>query len=360
MFTIEMLPAERGDCLWVRWGDAGEHVMLIDGGPSKTIPALVPELERRIKELPGRDDRVELLVQTHIDLDHIEGLVSLLSGPERVRLFRDIWFNGRHHLVATLGPKEGELITAMLAEEPDRWNRAFDGGAVVVPDAPEPLPVVELAGGMRLTLLAPTSDALAKLAPEWDKWAAKFTEVPKVPKKWERVDVLGAFDPELMAKAPFKEDRSAPNGAGIAFIAEYANRRGLFAADVPPRFLLAAFERLPAHMRLKSGDHKGRVKLDAVKMSHHGSRNNTSLELCQAISCPRWLVSTNGARFSHPHIEALSRVIVSQRRPTFVLNYVTQFVDDIMDGDGDRWRVVTPRKIRGGGYEEGVLLRLIP
>lgn len=359
MFNVEMLPAERGDCLWVRWGDAGEHVMLVDGGPSQTIGTLVPELERRLKELPGGDDRVELLVQTHIDLDHIEGLVSLLSDPDRVKLFRDVWFNGRQHLLDTLGPAEGEMFTAALRQHHERWNRAFGGMAVVVPDAPEPLPVVELADGMRLTLLTPTADALAKLAPEWDKWASKVSGTPEVPKKWQRDDILGGFDPKLLASAPFKEDRSAPNGAGIAFIAEYRNRRVLFAADVPPRFLLAAFERLPAGMRVKTGPNAGRVKLNAVKMSHHGSRNNTSQELCDAIACPRWLVSTNGARFGHPHLEALARVIVSQGRPTFVLNYVTPFVEDLLDGAGDRWRVVTPRKVRGGDYGEGVVVKLM-
>lgn len=359
MLTIEMLPAERGDCLWVRWGDAGEYVMLIDGGPSQTIETLVPELERRLRELPGSDDRGELLVLTHIDADHIQGVVSLLSGPGRVRLFRDVWFNARRHLLDVLGPAEGEMITDALAADPERWNRAFGGEAVAVDEPPSPLPEVELAGGMRLTLLAPTRAALAALAPEWEKWASKVTGRPQVPKTWQRSDVLGAFSPEVWAGARDSEDRSRPNGAGIAFIAEYGRRRVLFAADVPPRFLLAALERLPGRMRVKTGPDANRVKLDAVKMSHHGSRNNTSRQLCEAISCPRWLVSTNGARFGHPHPEALARVILSQTKPpTFVLNYVTDAVTDLIEGAGSRWKVVTPKRGRDGSYAEGVVLKL--
>lgn len=358
MFTIEMMPAERGDCMWVCWGDAGEHVMLIDGGPSQTIETLVPELERRLASLPGGDNRVELLVQTHIDADHIQGVVSLLSAPGRVRLFRDVWFNGRHHLTDVLGPAEGEMVTAALESEPARWNRAFNGAAVVVPNAPAALPVVELTGGLKLTLLAPSSSALGALSTEWERWASKVTGRPAVPKKWQRSDVLGAFDPEVWASGKYTEDRSKPNGAGIAFVAEYGRRRVLFTADVPPRYLVEAFARLPDSMRVKSGPDAGRVRFDAVKMSHHGSRNNTSQELCGAIASPRWLISSNGARYGHPHPEALARVILSQNRPpSFVLNYVTPAVEDLIEGAGTRWKVVLPKRVNGE-YEEGVVVSL--
>ena len=114
MFTIDLLPAERGDCLWVTWGPAGEHVMLIDGGPSQTIATLVPELERRLAALGTGDDRVELLVETHIDADHIQGLVSLLSDERRVPLFRDVWFNGLKHVRGVLGVGEAEMSHAIV------------------------------------------------------------------------------------------------------------------------------------------------------------------------------------------------------------------------------------------------------
>ncbi len=354
MFRIDLLPAERGDCLWVTWGDAGEHAMLIDGGPSQSLGTLVPELERRLAALPGATDRVELLVQTHLDADHIQGIVSLLSDPARVPLFRDVWFNGLRHVRDVLGASEGELLTAALAAHPDRWNAAFAGGAVVVPDAPAPLPVVELAGGLRLTLLAPTRAALAALAQGWEAYVAKLVAPPTVPKRWRRRDVLGAFDPDLWAGAPFSEDRSKPNGSGIAFVAEYGRRRVLFAADVPPRFLLAAFDRTPASWR----DRSGRLRFDAIKMSHHGSRNNTSPAFCAAVSCPRWLVSTDGAQFGHPHPEALARVIASQPTPpTFVLNHVTPLVGDLIEGAGERYRVRTPTR-RNGTYARGVSIAL--
>lgn len=343
---IEMLPAERGDCLWVTYGTPERHV-LIDGGPVQTMGTLVPELERRLAALGPGDDRVELLVQTHIDADHIQGLTSLLSDPERVKLFRDVWLNGyRHVQSAVLGAPDAEMLTASLLLHPQRWNAAFGGEAVCVPRS-GPLPVVELAGGLKLTLLAPTREALAALAPEWEKAVGELAGKGRpTPASRRRGGVLG-FDADVAAAAPFKEDRSKPNSAGIAFIAEADGRRVLFLADVPPRFVLAAFDRLGP----------GAQRFDAVKLSHHGSRNNTSLELCRRISSPRWLVSTNGAQFGHPDAEALARVIVTQDRPTFWFNYETKFAADVVAGAGSRYSVELP-PMRGGKRGEGIVVDL--
>ena len=110
-----MLPAQRGDALWLTCGERGgqTHHVLVDGGPQETIPTLVPELERRIRALPGETNRVELFVITHIDADHIQGAVSLLSDADRVPLFGDIWFNGwKHHQPELLGRRDTERLTA--------------------------------------------------------------------------------------------------------------------------------------------------------------------------------------------------------------------------------------------------------
>src|SRR4051812_27532811 len=112
MFQVEMLPAERGDALWLTYGEEPDlHHVLIDGGPQETIRTLVPAIEQRVKALPGASDRLELLVISHIDADHIQGIVSLLSDKRRVRLFRDVWFNGYRHL-GLLGGPDGERLTA--------------------------------------------------------------------------------------------------------------------------------------------------------------------------------------------------------------------------------------------------------
>ena len=52
MFTIEVLPAQRGDCLWLTYGEPGDlHHVIVDAGPQDTISTLVPMLEERIRGL---------------------------------------------------------------------------------------------------------------------------------------------------------------------------------------------------------------------------------------------------------------------------------------------------------------------
>lgn len=350
MFTIEALPAQRGDALWITYGTAEEkHHVLVDAGPSNTIDTLVPDLERRISALPGRADRVELLIVTHIDADHIQGVISLLSDPRRVPLFRDVWFNGWKHVSETLGGVDAERLTAVLEQHPDHWNAAFDGNAVMIPDAGE-LPVLQLAGGMTITVLAPDAAALRKLAPKWEAEVRKAGLVPGegapiVRARWIRDELLGGFEPDLLAGARFSSDPSAPNGAGISVIAEWGGKRALLLGDSPPRPILAALDRLEPRPH----------RFDVVKMSHHGSRRNTDLAFAEAVQSPKWLVSTDGAIFGHPDAEALARVVVSQRRrPTFYVNYATEHIADIVDAAGERFRVKLPRRRGDGTHAEGI------
>jgi len=350
MFHIEMLPAQRGDALWLTYGEVGDlHHVLVDAGPKETIPTLVPELERRIRALPGRSNRLELLTTTHIDADHIQGIVSLLSGPDRVRLFRDIWFNGFKHLApGILGGPDGEQLTRLLEADPGRWNKAFGGDAVVVPDTGPP--TIKLAGGLELILLSPTSAALAKLIPKWERECKKAGLLPghgaEVPRAAQRDDILG-FDIDVLAAAKYSRDRAEANGSSIAFIARFDGKSVLCAADAHSEALEQGLD------RLGPGPHT----FTAVKVSHHASKANLGPGFLERVRSRNWLISTNGAKFGHPSPEALARIVTTQKKPVFHLNYVTEHVGDLISGAGDRYTVKLPRKRRDGTHDEG---RVVP
>ena len=200
-------PAQRGDCLWLTYGKRGDlHHVLVDAGPQETIPTLMPVLEERICRLDGTTSRVELLVVSHVDADHIQGVVSLLSDHRRVRLFNDVWFNGYRHLTGLLGGPDGERLTAALNTQPKRWNKAFRGGAVVISDD-GPLPTVTLNGGLEITLLAPDRAALTRLIPQWEKTCQKAGILPGqgatiARRSWQRDELLG-FNPDILAKRKY-------------------------------------------------------------------------------------------------------------------------------------------------------------
>jgi hypothetical protein len=350
VLTVEMLPAERGDALWLSYGpsaDALRHV-IVDGGPRESAARVVPELARRI----AAADRVELLVITHIDADHIQGVVDLLADPAVVAKIDDIWFNGYEHLTPQdLGALDGERLTAILDASRPRWNRAFGGRAVVVPDAGS-LPTRCLHGGLELTLLSPTPAGLARLEPKWERECRRAGLIPgagvRLGPPGTDDDFLGEWDIDASARQPrYRRDNAEANGSSIAFVARYGAASVLCAADAHAEVLVAGLARLGPEPQ----------ELTAVKLSHHGSRANTSPKLLRALRSRNWLVSTNGARFQHPTKPALARIITTQDRPTFHLNYVTDHVTDLIDNAGARYRVRCPPR-RGGRQTEGLVVKL--
>lgn len=328
MFSIEMLSARQGDALWIEYGDpSAPHRILIDGGPVATYT----EISRRIRELPAGRRHFELFVLTHVDADHVEGAVRLLARTQLGTTFGDIWFNGWQQLAPddpTLGPPQGEFAFASIAEQGLRWNRAFDGKAVVVPDS-GPLPRITLPGGMRLTLLSPTPTELARLRPVWRRAvcaegfepgnAAAAKHALHETRKGLRL--LGETIPvRALAGAPFSPDTSETNGSTIALIAEYAGARCLLAGDGFAGVLASSIRRWIAE---EGGT---ALQLAAFKLPHHGSKYNVSAELLSLLACERFLISTNGHHHKHPDGEAIARVIThGASRTHLCFNYRTKY-----------------------------------
>src|SRR4030095_16399595 len=100
-FIVEMLPAKHGDALLVEYGEDRIRRILIDGGPLNAYPSV----EARLSKLPQGDQGVQLLVVTHVDTDHIEGIIRLLAMPERRWPIQveEIWFNGWRHIEGARG-----------------------------------------------------------------------------------------------------------------------------------------------------------------------------------------------------------------------------------------------------------------
>lgn len=319
MFEIEMLPAAHGDCLWLTYGPAERprHV-LIDGGPEATAPLLQQRIQKEIARAGSL--HLELVVVTHIDADHIQGILALLEAPPEGLTIGDVWFNGYHHLQSSslLGGVDGERLSAALSREGSPpWNEAFGGEAVVVP-AVGALPERSLAGGLHLTLLSPTRKELTALAPVWAAEVRKAGLEPGVGvRQPDHPDLLGRKDSwppniPVLAQQSATSDGSKSNASSIAFIAEYDGRRCLFGADAKPGVLVAGLQRLAG----------SKVRLDAIKLPHHGSAVNLNKTLLSLIECGTYLISTSGAIFAHPDHAALARVLTyGGPAPRLVFNY---------------------------------------
>lgn len=76
MLNIKVLKALNGDCIIISYGKKKEHNVLIDGGQGKVC---FRQLCRYIDSLKKESNKIDLLVLTHIDSDHIDGILRLLS-----------------------------------------------------------------------------------------------------------------------------------------------------------------------------------------------------------------------------------------------------------------------------------------
>jgi hypothetical protein len=321
-----MLPARQGDCLWITYGSPHEpHHLVIDGGPERS-GTLLSFIDTKLRAARGHKLHIDLLVVSHVDNDHIGGVLELIEWPPEGLTFGDIWFNAYRHLLPAdlLGPDQGDRLSKELDKRKLPWNLAFDGGPVTIPTKGT-LPRFERAGGLALTLLGPTADDLARLERKWKAVVEEGREKDTGPE-----DLLGRHDPwppdiRALAGQAFQPDKGKANGSSIALFLEYEGKRVVCAADAFAGRISSSLLRLPIE--------EDPLRLDALKLSHHGSRKSTSSELLKRIACKRYLISTNGSYFGHPDAEAMARVLVhGGAKPELIFNYSSKYSSRWADG----------------------------
>lgn len=346
MFSVEMLPAGHGDALWIEYGDRDHpHRILIDGGTGPTYDVL----RARVAALPPDERTFELMVVTHIDADHIEGMIRLLQDERLAMQIGDLWFNGWRHLpLDVFAPAQGEILSALLVELEIPWNKAFDGGPVCLPDEGR-LPKVEVEGGLRLTVVGPTSAELATLQVVWEREIRDAGLTPGETRtgldllfKSRRLQIPGvefaapahAQEVEALAAVEDEPDGSEANATSITLLAEYDGRSVLLAGDAVPPVLEVGLTRLGAELEQNA------LALDAVKLPHHGSRRNVMGDSLKLMRSGRFLFSSNGAYYHHPDPEAVARVLLQEGDDRMLFfNYRTE-ENEVWDEPGlmERWR----------------------
>jgi len=308
VLRIDVLPARHGDCLWLEYGDAAQPTrILVDGGPGFAYVAL----RARIEALEPGLRRIDLLIVTHVDGDHIEGVIKLLRDPPPGLEIGAIWFNGAPQLAAlpvapaaaSYGPLQGEYLGKLIAQKGIPWNRPFGGEAAMAGAR------VDLPGGASARLLSPGLDQLVRLRRSWNAELAHAGIEPDASEQdMARLRAIrrlapppsfaaggGLHDIAALAARPFSPDTAVANGSSIAILFEYAGCRLLLLGDAFPEVVEAHADRI--------------LHVDMVKLAHHGSGANLSPSLLDKLKCGRYVVSSDGSYFRHPDAEALARVV---------------------------------------------------
>jgi beta-lactamase superfamily II metal-dependent hydrolase len=308
LFEVKLIQAEHGDAILVSYGRDPIRHILVDGGPTSSLPNL---LEVLAASRTNGTLTLEMIVVTHYDFDHIGGIIALLKQMPDWLSINDIWFNGFKHLLPRdlLGPQHSEALVDLIMNNRLPWNKAFQGQAVFARFGGS----IDLPGGMSIWVLSPTEKELSRLAKQSP--SALLSTEDLAPR-----DKLGRQDSwpppsfsSLVAKR-FLPDQSASNASSIALLLNYANKQILLPGDAPAEVV---------------GDSlafywpRQKVKLDLLKMSHHGSEANTSVDFLKNIVCKRFAFSTNGKIHAHPDQVLIARIIGSTSNPELIFNYAT-------------------------------------
>lgn len=319
-FTFEALPAGYGDCLLLTFPtDKGSWRLLVDTGPDEVYPAL----RARLLQIPlGKNGRrrIDLFVVSHIDHDHIGGAAQLLDDADLKLEFGDIWFNAPL-MPKTRGVAEGTALAAILGATARAlpWNLAWQANGELA-CTPAVGGGVELRGldTPTITLLSPGPAQLKKL---WTSWAAELKKLAEARRDVERpLTDRGSLslNIEALAAKATPVDSAVPNGSSIAMLVEHRGASALLCADAHPTVLAPALESLIKRRKIN-----GRLPVDVLKVSHHGSKANTTTALLGLVQALHIVISTNNAHFDHPDPEAMARLVLTGRGSTFWFTHDT-------------------------------------
>jgi beta-lactamase superfamily II metal-dependent hydrolase len=302
---------------------------LIDGGTPGSYTQWKPLLDK----LLGERQVLDLLVVTHIDSDHIGGIIRLLDDPNRQIDIKQIWFNGYEHVLAAdkainggdeyLSPTQGDALSASIKANEIAWNTSFDGKPI------RSISDTILIGQVAISVLLPDNRQLSRLRPIWDQ--VRQEAVLKESKKREEAGVellgTGSLDIAALAASADALDTAKPNGSSIVLLCETLGRRILLAGDSHPNALADA-------CRKRDRIAECPLSIDLFKVPHHGAKSNMSTELMNAIDCGKIAISTDGTGHDHPHNEAIAKIItVGTRNKVLHFNYRQPHVESWNDAD---------------------------
>jgi beta-lactamase superfamily II metal-dependent hydrolase len=321
-FLLTMYPAMDGDCIVLSWGEPSKlHHIVVDLGRGGTYKAI----KSHLKALGD----VELFVMSHIDADHIASAIPMVREKSVPFAHKRVWYNSRPQLVSAkdrhpilepFGARQGEKLARGIVNFSSPWNGEF-ASEIVSTDSPGAKAPIPIAAGLKIRLLSPTDAGLAALLPQWDAELAKAKIRTFDPDEEEnplslQFEPLGLPNVAKLASENYDRDRTEANGSAIAFIAEFNGKRVLLAADAHSEVLEAALAPL-------ANAEGGRYRVNLLKVSHHGSKANTSKALPELIDCTRFAVSTNGDRHDHPDPQTIARFLMADkdREKIFYFNY---------------------------------------
>ncbi|CEK38124.1 ComEC/Rec2 family competence protein [Paraclostridium sordellii] len=278
---IVVQQANNGDCIWIRFGEDKKNNIVIDSGPG----VFAGKFRQMIRQINNNGETVDLLILTHIDDDHINGFRKSINSIEGKEI-KKIWLNGdpeQYYLNQTHSPKNiGGLVKEIRKKQIEIVTPMLGG-------------TIETIGDADLTVLTPTYKDMINTS----KIIEDFTQHSKYSKYSLNIDDINEID-------KYYPDKNPTNKASISFIFSYEGKNIAFLGDAHAEDICNG---------LIKYWNKGFI--DMVKLSHHGSKHNTSCELLDLMECNEFIITKK----SPIHKETISRIVRCRENVKVYCNY---------------------------------------
>lgn len=337
-------PAGSGDCIFILVRDDDnntQYSVMVDCGEAST------DIEDYIKATLHK--HIDLLIVTHIDGDHVNGVVQLFNNTEFSDLqIGKIIFNcfqrkviddskeldpsARRRLDAlmqkmppnllpvsgkTSSPEAATLAKAIMQKE--EWNMAWIKVPVM---RNQTINDSELCS---ITILSPIEEDLDTLLDvfksEFHKWTQRvFPNYDVVDQESIFQHIIELADAKAKGKGRVKnaatvtlEDEmikcagedanekaiTESNFASISFVCHTPDKNILVMGDAPSSRVIGGI--------FQNDNDKQMIIFDVVKVAHHGSKHNTSISLVQKIDAKDWFI-TGGNDKQRPSLESIAKI----------------------------------------------------
>lgn len=299
-YSIKVLPAECGDCIFISIYDCSEKFnILIDGGTTNTYvdyrerPNEYRALYHLIQDLKSNERHIDLLILSHVDDDHVGGLIEWFNDDFPTNDFvKCFWINDSENskqsirIIREKSLKDSITSTATLIETLQEnsfhyCNHVFLGMQ----------PLVHRL--FTIKVLSPLEKYHDRIA---DRIADSLKDSAVVFNKNSIKDIINS-------KWVYSKQTSDNNRASIAIQIEVANGDNLlFMGD-------GHINDIVKGIKQNNSLEKGVLQYKWVKLSHHGSKYNFHPELLKIIDAENYIVSTDGSINEHPDKEVLAYII---------------------------------------------------
>lgn len=289
---IEVLKASYGDCILISIVQDGlPYIIMIDGGTGDTYTyknkkgkRAAGALKDKLEQLRREGKHIDLLIITHVDNDHIGGIINWFEDEIPTNSFvKCIWLNDDTEI------KEEKSLDN-TAGQAASMKRTLESHAIKNVDTIVAGKVFAFDWG-KIFILSPTIAQHNIIAGNIAKELNNSTS-----------NRYGENIEDLLKEEYKGGDSSPENNASIAFLLQMnGSENVLMLGDANITTVMNSLKsiegvELPLHCSW-------------VKLSHHGSKNNFKPELLNMITADNYIISTNGMHFGHPDKEVVAWLV---------------------------------------------------